>query len=66
MHFFFFWFHKPKEHHKRTKLGSNETIKDKVKKRWFAAQSEQFYSEGIAQLVRRWRKSTDLYRTKLC
>ncbi|CAI6357430.1 unnamed protein product [Macrosiphum euphorbiae] len=51
----FFLFPKLKEHLKGTKFNSDEKVKAEVK-RWFNAQPEEFYLNGISKLVNRWQK----------
>lgn len=49
----FFLFPKLKEHLKGKKINSDEKVKAEVK-RWFNAQSEEFYFDGISKIVNRW------------
>ena len=51
----FFLFPKLKEHLKGTKFNSDEEVKAEIK-RWFNAQPEEFYLNGISKLVNRWQK----------
>ncbi|KAL4121904.1 hypothetical protein QTP88_014324 [Uroleucon formosanum] len=51
----FFLFPKLKEHLKGTKFNSDEKVKAEVK-RWFNAQPEEFYLNGISKLVNLWQK----------
>lgn len=46
---------KLKEHLKGKKFNSDQEVKAGVK-RWFNAQAEEIYLDGISKLVNRWRK----------
>lgn len=51
----FLLFSKLKEHFNGKKFNSDEKVKSEVK-RWFNAQTEEFYLYRISQLVKCWQK----------
>lgn len=53
------FFFKLKEHLKDTKFDSDEKIKVEVKV-WFAAAQDEFYLDGITELVKHCQKHIDL------
>lgn len=51
----FFLYLNLSEHLKGTEFGYDEKIKAEAE-RWFAAENEQFFMDGITKRVKRWQK----------